>query len=93
MIKRLFIIIVLLFWSCDEVVLEQDNPLDPGNPEYQRPQIVGFTINGVDKMDVVGPTLNYTMLSVNYPTLTFEWTGNELMRYRWKFNDEIGFRM
>ena len=88
MTKRLFIVSILLFWSCEEIVVQQDNPLDLGNPEYEEPQILGFTINGVDKMEVVGPTLNYTILEVNYPTLTFEWTGNELMRYRWKFNDE-----
>jgi len=88
MTKRLFIVSILLFWSCEEIVVQQDNPLDLGNPEYEEPQILGFTINGVDKMEVVGPTLNYTILGVNYPTLTFEWTGNELMRYRWKFNDE-----
>ncbi len=31
----------MLFWSCDEVTLDQDNPLDPGNSEYT-PPIVTF---------------------------------------------------
>ena len=50
MTKRLFIVSILLFWSCEEIVVQQDNPLDLGNPEYEEPQILGFTINGVKKI-------------------------------------------
>ena len=75
MIKRLFIIIVLLFWSCDEVVLDQDNPLDPGNPDFD-PPVVTFTSGPQDE-------------TVGTSEVTFEWEGNELISaYRTKFNND-----
>ena len=75
MIKRLFIIIVLLFWSCDEVVIEQDNPLDPGNPDFD-PPVVTFTSGPQDE-------------TVGTSEVTFEWEGNELISaYRTKFNND-----
>lgn len=75
MIKRLFIIIILLFWSCDEVVLEQDNPLDPGNPDFD-PPVVTFTSGPQDE-------------TVGTSEVTFEWEGNELISaYRTKFNND-----
>ncbi len=75
MIKRLFIIIVLLFWSCDEVVLEQDNPLDPGNPDFD-PPVVTFTSGPQDE-------------TVGTSEVTFEWEGNGLISaYRTKFNND-----
>ena len=79
MIKRLFIIIVLLFWSCDEVVLEQDNPLDPGNPDYESP-IVNI---------ISGPPDGETITTSE---ATFIWEGNDLItEYRTSFlNDPWG---
>ena len=75
MVKRLFIIIVLLFWSCDEVVLEQDNPLDPGNPDFD-PPVVTFTSGPQDE-------------TVYTSEVTFTWEGNELISaYRTKFNND-----
>ena len=76
MIKRLFIIIVLLFWSCDEVVLEQDNLLDPGNPEYD-PPVITF---------VSGPGGGET---ISTSEATFSWEGNDLVsEYRTKINND-----
>ena len=79
MIKRLSIIIVLLFWSCDEVVLEQDNLLDPGNPEYD-PPVITF---------VSGPGGGET---ISTSEATFIWEGNDLItEYRTSFlNDPWG---
>ena len=79
MIKRLFIIIVLLFWSCDEVVLEQDNPLDPGNPDYEPPLV--NIISGPGEGEVI-----------DEPQVTFAWEGNDLVsEYRTSFlNDPWG---
>ena len=76
MIKRLFTIIVLLFWSCDEVVLEQDNLLDPGNPEYD-PPVITF---------VSGPGGGET---ISTSEATFSWEGNDLVsEYRTKINND-----
>ena len=76
MIKRLSIIIVLLFWSCDEVVLEQDNLLDPGNPEYD-PPVITF---------VSGPGGGET---ISTSEATFSWEGNDLVsEYRTKINND-----
>ena len=75
MIKRLFIIIVLLFWSCDEVVIEQDNPLDPGNPDFD-PPVVTFTSGPQDE-------------TVYTSEVTFAWEGNDLVsEYRTKINND-----
>ena len=76
MIKRLFIIFILLFWSCDEVVIEQDNPLDPGNPEFEPPTVT--FISGPDD----GETITTS-------DVTFVWDGNDLItEYRTKYNND-----
>ena len=76
MIKRLFIIFILLFWSCDEVVIEQDNPLDPGNPEFDPPTVT--FISGPDD----GETITTS-------DVTFVWDGNDLItEYRTKYNND-----
>ena len=76
MIKRLSIIIVLLFWSCYEVVVQQDNLLDPGNPEYD-PPVITF---------VSGPGGGET---ISTSEATFSWGGNDLVsEYRTKINND-----
>ena len=76
MIKRLSIIIVLLFWSCEEIVVQQDNPLDPGNPEYD-PPVITF---------VSGPGGGET---ISTSEATFSWEGNDLVsEYRTKINND-----
>ena len=76
MIKRLFIVFILLFWSCEEIVVEQDNPLDPGNPEYD-PPVITF---------VSGPGGGET---ISTSEATFSWEGNDLVsEYRTKINND-----
>ena len=76
MIKRLSIIIVLLFWSCEEIVVQQDNLLDPGNPEYD-PPVITF---------VSGPGGGET---ISTSEATFSWEGNDLVsEYRTKINND-----
>ena len=76
MIKRLFIVFILLFWSCEEIVVEQDNPLDPGNPEYD-PPVITF---------VSGPGGGET---ISTSEATFSWDGNDLVsEYRTKINND-----
>ena len=76
MIKRLFIVFILLFWSCEEIVVQQDNPLDPGNPEYD-PPVITF---------VSGPGGGET---ISTSEATFSWEGNDLVsEYRTKINND-----
>ena len=76
MIKRLSIIIILLFWSCEEIVVQQDNLLDPGNPEYD-PPVITF---------VSGPGGGET---ISTSEATFSWEGNDLVsEYRTKINND-----
>ena len=75
MIKRLFIVFILLFWSCEEIVVQQDNLLDPGNPEYD-PPVITF---------VSGPGGGET---ISTSEATFSWEGNDLVsEYRTKINN------
>ena len=55
----------MLFWSCDEVTLDQDNPLDPGNSEYTPPTVTF----------VSGPSGE----TVNTSEVTFSWEGDDLV--------------
>jgi len=74
MIKKFFILLlgIIVFWSCEEIVVEQDNPLDPGNPEYD-PPVVTFTSGPQDE-------------TVYTSEVTFAWEGNDLVsEYRTKF--------
>ena len=76
MIKRLFIVFILLFWSCEEIVVQQDNLLDPGNPEYD-PPVITF---------VSGPGGGET---ISTSEATFSWEGNDLVsEYRTKINND-----
>ena len=76
MIKRLFIVFILLFWSCEEIVVQQDNLLDPGNPEYD-PPVITF---------VSGPGGGETIFTSE---ATFSWEGNDLVsEYRTKINND-----
>ena len=56
MLKRP-LILAFIFFSCDEIAIEQANPLDPSNPDYVNPTILILspsdqqTIN-TDKVDV-----------------------------------------
>ena len=76
MIKRLFIVSILLFWSCEEIVVQQDNLLDPGNPEYD-PPVITF---------VSGPGGGET---ISTSEATFSWEGNDLVsEYRTKINND-----
>ena len=76
-IKRILIFICLLFiLSCEEVVIEQDNPLDDNNPDYTPPTI-DFIVSPDD-----GSVLTTS-------DVVFEWEGNELVtEYRQKFNEQ-----
>ena len=79
MIKKFFILLlgIIVFWSCEEIVVDQDNPLDPGNPDYESP-IVNI-ISGPGEGEVI-----------DEPQVTFAWDGNELAysyRYRFDTND------
>ena len=76
MIKKFFILLlgIIVFWSCEEIVVDQENPLDPGNPDYDSP-IVNI-ISGPGEGEVI-----------DEPQVTFEWEGNELVDfYRYRFN-------
>ena len=77
MIRRLFILIGLLFiWTCEDVPIVQDNPLDDDNPDYTPPSI-SFTS---------GPSEGQTIADSD---ITFSWEGNELVtEYRQKFNEQ-----
>jgi hypothetical protein len=77
MSRRLFIFIGLLFiWTCEDVPIVQDNPLDNNNPDYV-PPTVAFTSGPAD-----GQTIDAS-------GVTFSWEGNELIsEYRTKRNDE-----
>ena len=75
MIKRFIIIVLLFVWACEEVTIEQDNPLDPNNPTYDPPN-VAFTSDILE-----GDT-------VYVSDITFTWEGNELIaEYRTKLDD------
>ena len=79
MIKKFFILFLglIVFWSCEEIMVDQENPLDPGNPDYDSP-IVNI---------ISGPSVGEV---INEPQVTFEWDGNELAysyRYRFDAND------
>ena len=77
MSRRLFILIGLLFiWTCEDVPIVQDNPLDDDNPDYIPPSI-SFTS---------GPSEGQTIADSD---ITFSWEGNELVtEYRQKFNEQ-----
>ena len=76
MIKRLFIVFILLFWSCEEIVVQQDNLLDPSNPEYD-PPVITF---------VSGPGGGET---ISTSEATFSWGGIDLVsEYRTKINND-----
>jgi len=81
MIKKIFILLlgIIVFWSCEEIVVDQDNPLDPGNPDYESP-IVNI---------ISGPSDPHTHYSSE---ATFIWEGNDLVsEYRTSFlNDPWG---
>ena len=75
MIKRFIIIVLLFVWACEEVTIEQDNPLDPNNPIYDPPN-VAFTSDILE-----GDTIYVS-------DITFVWEGNELIaEYRTKLDD------
>jgi len=76
MIKKFFILFLglIVFWSCEEIMVDQENPLDPGNPDYDSP-IVNI-ISGPGEGEVI-----------DEPQVTFAWEGNELVDfYRYRFN-------
>ena len=75
MSRRLFILIGLLFiWTCEDVPIVQDNPLDDDNPDYTPPSI-SFTS---------GPSEGQTIPDSD---ITFSWEGNELVtEYRSKLD-------
>ena len=76
MIKKFFILLlgIIVFWSCEDIVVDQENPLDPGNPDYESP-IVNI-ISGPGEGEVI-----------DEPQVTFAWEGNELVDfYRYRFN-------
>ena len=76
MIKKFFILLVgiIVFWSCEDIVVDQENPLDPGNPDYESP-IVNI-ISGPGEGE-----------EIDEPQVTFVWEGNELVEfYRYRFN-------
>ena len=76
MIKKFFILFLglIVFWSCEEIVVDQENPLDPGNPDYDSP-IVNI-ISGPGEGE-----------EIDEPQVTFVWEGNELVDfYRYRFN-------
>ena len=78
MIKKFFILLlgIIVFWSCEEIVVDQDNPLDPGNPDYESPFV--NIISGPSGGEVI-----------DEPQVTFEWEGNELVtEYRQKFDEQ-----
>ena len=75
--KKLFFIFLglIVYWSCQDIATDRDNPFDPGNPDYEPPEVVltslqeGETINEYD--------------------ITLAWSGNEnVIEYRWKFEDD-----
>lgn len=66
--------LTLMFLSCEKIEPDLDNPLDPNNPDYE-PPIVSI---------IAGPTDGET---VDTSSVIFEWEGNELSRYRYKFSD------
>ena len=75
MSRRLFILIGLLFiWTCEDIPIVQDNPLDDDNPDYIPPSI-SFTS---------GPSEGQTIADSD---ITFSWEGNELVtEYRSKLD-------
>tara|TARA_B100000579_G_scaffold83828_1_gene65418 strand:+ start:753 stop:1544 length:792 start_codon:yes stop_codon:yes gene_type:complete len=74
-IKHLIILVLLFVWSCEEVTIEQDNPLDPNNPIYNAPNV-----------DFTSGTLEGDTVYVS--DITFTWEGNELIaEYRTKLDD------
>ncbi len=81
MIKKIFILLlgIIVFWSCEEIVVDQDNPLDPDNPDYESP-IVNI---------ISGPPNGETIATSE---VTFIWEGNDLItEYRTSFlNDPWG---
>ena len=75
MIKRLIIIIILFIWSCEEVTIDQDNPLDPNNPDYDEPTVT--FISSITEGD-----------TIHVSDITIEWQGSELVaEYRTKLDD------
>jgi len=69
MLRKIFVV-AFISLSCDEVVIEPTNPLDPNNPDYIEPQI-----------NILYPTDNAT---INSSSITFTWEGNRdgmLFRY------------
>jgi hypothetical protein len=79
MIKKFFILLlgIIVFWSCEDIVVDQENPLDPGNPDYESPLV--NIISGPGEGEVI-----------DEPQVTFAWEGNELVdsyRYRFDAND------
>jgi len=74
--KRFFYIALtaLLLWTCGEE-FQPDNPLDPETPDYESPTVI-FVASISD-----GDTLETE-------TVTFGWTGNELVTaYRYKLDN------
>ena len=75
MIKRLIIIILLFIWSCEEATFEQDNPLDPDNPDYDYPTVT--FISSIAEGD-----------TIHVSDISFDWQGSELVaEYRTKLDD------
>lgn len=76
--KRFFYIALsaLLFWTCGEE-FQPANPLDPDAPDYVPPEVIFVdSINDGDTLET--------------ETVTFGWTGNELVtayRYKLDYND------
>ena len=76
--KRFFYIALsaILFWTCGEE-FQPDNPLDPETPDYESPTVI-FVASISD-----GDTLETE-------TVTFGWTGNELVTaYRYKLDSDV----
>ena len=76
--KRFFYITLtaLLLWTCGEE-FQPDNPLDPETPDYESPAVI-FVASISD-----GDTLETE-------TVTFGWTGNELVTaYRYQLDNDV----
>ena len=67
-------LLIVVFLSCDEVAVIQNNPYDPSNPNYTAPQV----------NLIAGPTEGSL---INTHVVTFQWEGNELVsEYRYNID-------
>jgi plastocyanin len=74
--KRFFYIALsaILFWTCGEE-FQPANPLDPETPDYESPEVI--FVDSISEGD-----------TLETETVTFGWTGNELVTaYRYKLDD------